>query len=86
MINWFRRMIPLLRPRPPRPSGSGGNVWIIPSGRATMGDPCSMCGRLADDEPFMVYGKPVCEDCFLKFGFFHAVLLRVKQGRNAHLN
>jgi hypothetical protein len=42
------------------------NVLIAPSGQAKRADKCAKCERLPEawEEPFMIYGETVCEDCF----------------------
>lgn len=41
-------------------------IAIAPSGQASRTEPCHICNRLprVDEEGFMIYGLPICEDCF----------------------
>lgn len=63
-MNWIKQA--LLKITPKQRDELHKNTWIGPSGRASFADKCSMCGRLphAYEDPFMIYGTPVCEDCF----------------------
>jgi len=49
-----------------QPEQTPAGAFVVPNGQAEKTEPCGICGRLPAlwEDGFMIYGKPICEDCF----------------------